>query len=149
MKDTRTEYSREYRADRKRRGICLRCKGKALKGCVHCSKHRALLRGSKHQKFAMQCRYRRQWNITYDEYLTLKRFQKGRCAACNKRPVERRLAVDHDHQTKMLRGLLCSRCNMVLGHLEDSIQLLLNMIAYLSNPPAVIVLGKRYAKGRY
>ncbi len=148
MTNTRSKYLRKYRANRKEKGICQRCKSQATEG-IHCHKHARMLRGPKHQRIAMLCRYRRQWNLTFAEYLLLKKFQKGRCASCRKRPIKRRLAVDHDHKTKMLRGLLCRRCNMVLGFLNDDIRLLLKMIAYLSNPPALWVLGKRYAKGRY
>ena len=42
-----------------------------------------------------------------------------------------RLCVDHDHSTNIIRGLLCHRCNTILGHMEESIPYLQSMIAYL------------------
>lgn len=45
--------------------------------------------------------------------------QDGRCAICTRRPRARRLAVDHDHNTGLVRGLLCYTCNkFVLGFVE-------------------------------
>lgn len=45
--------------------------------------------------------------------------QDGRCAMCRKLPRRRRLAVDHDHNTGRVRGLLCYSCNHeVLRYLE-------------------------------
>ncbi len=46
-------------------------------------------------------------------------FQKGRCAICAKNlKRDLRPAVDHDHATGEIRGLLCLRCNQTLGHVE-------------------------------
>lgn len=48
--------------------------------------------------------------------------QKGACAVCHRHSSEfkRRLAVDHDHRTGVFRGLLCDRCNMYAGVLENT-----------------------------
>lgn len=42
-----------------------------------------------------------------------------------------RLAQDHDHKTGQLRGVLCTRCNVVLGQIEDSQELLEKCQKYL------------------
>lgn len=44
--------------------------------------------------------------------------QNGLCAICEESPKGRKLAVDHNHKTGQVRGLLCSRCNIGLGWLE-------------------------------
>lgn len=41
--------------------------------------------------------------------------QNGMCAICKTRPP---IVVDHNHKTNMIRGLLCNRCNTVLGAVE-------------------------------
>lgn len=70
-----------------------------------------------------------------DEYQELVRLQDGLCAVCRKeaplRHGERRLHIDHSHLTGERRGLLCQRCNLAIGHFQDSIDLLKAAIAYL------------------
>jgi hypothetical protein len=41
------------------------------------------------------------------------------------------LAVDHNHETGALRGLLCCDCNQALGKFQDSRDILLKAIRYL------------------
>ena len=52
--------------------------------------------------------------------LTLKAEVKE-CVICGS---EERLVVDHDHKTNEVRGLLCQRCNLGLGHFRDDPQLM-------------------------
>jgi len=57
--------------------------------------------------------------------------QEGKCAFCKEVP-NKRLSIDHCHKTLKIRGLLCNRCNMVLGQLEkmsENNKNLLNEIA--------------------
>lgn len=56
-----------------------------------------------------------------------------RCAICGAgRSPQRRLCIDHDHETDEIRGLLCFRCNNVLGFGSDSVGFFLSCIAYVS-----------------
>ena len=64
--------------------------------------------------------------------------QDGACRICRKKPRTRRLAVDHDHKTNEVRGLLCSRCNEGLGRFEWDEKVLTNLIVY-----AVLILRGR------
>lgn len=55
--------------------------------------------------------------------------QDGICAICKtklKTPY-----VDHDHDTGLIRGILCNRCNRALGMFKDDRFMLLNAVAYL------------------
>ena len=45
--------------------------------------------------------------------------QNGVCAICQQNPKDRRLAVDHDHRTMRVRGLLCNTCNRAIGQMGD------------------------------
>lgn len=62
----------------------------------------------------------RKFGITQKEYEILLKKQKGVCAICGSKPDTRWqiLAVDHDHNTGKVRGLLCMVCNTMLGRFE-------------------------------
>lgn len=71
---------------------------------------------------------KREYGITLEEYNDLLRRQAHRCAACRrpetvrtkKTGAVRRLAVDHDHVTGTVRGLLCNRCNILVWAVEEN-----------------------------
>jgi len=77
----------------------------------------------------------RVYGLTQADYDLLLLKQNGKCAICS---VEKALVVDHDHQTKIVRGLLCGECNRGLGLLRDNTELLFSAICYLSNQAPVI-----------
>jgi hypothetical protein len=86
------------------------------------------------------------YGITPAEYQAVKDYQGGVCFICQKATgAVRRLAVDHDHSTGVLRGTICRYDNRLLGHARDSIEFFERCIEYLRNPPAVAVLGERVA----
>jgi hypothetical protein len=63
-------------------------------------------------------RYSR-YGLDEEAYNTLITKQKNLCALCSSPPTEgKRLAIDHDHKTGRVRGLLCTSCNIALGHVE-------------------------------
>lgn len=78
---------------------------------------------------------KRRYGIGVEEYNALLAHQHGGCAICGKRPTKRtRLAVDHDHESGRIRGLLCKRCNYyLLGHHKENVTLFVNAAAYLLN----------------
>ena len=57
--------------------------------------------------------------ITQIEYDRLFTEQRGRCAICWRDNCGEELAIDHDHMTKELRGLLCQQCNTLVGIVES------------------------------
>ncbi len=60
--------------------------------------------------------------------------QQGSCGICKKHQTEFKkvLAVDHDHTTGIVRGLLCELCNHLLGCAKDNKDILGQAILYLN-----------------
>jgi hypothetical protein len=97
------------------------------------------------------------YKLTIAQWDKIALHQKGVCWGCGEpEPVKgRRLSTDHDWETGLVRGLLCSRCNPILGKLERAfrryglhkvpgltqLQVLENLANYLKCPPAVSALG--------
>lgn len=97
-----------------------------------------------HREFRAGCRARqherhvvRTYGLTDGEYARLLAYQGGKCAipSCRARGTgKRRLAVDHDHDTGEVRGLLCKTHNYeLLGKFVGDLQAGLD---YLADPPA-------------
>lgn len=81
-------------------------------------------------------RIKTEYGLDVATYHWLEERQLHRCAICRQRPVSKRLAVDHEHSSGDVRGLLCSSCNHdLLGAARHSIEILQNAVAYLQNPP--------------
>lgn len=69
--------------------------------------------------------------MTEEEYQTLLLHQDYRCSICGVQYLKERLAVDHDHQTNVRRGLLCRHCNTGLGWFRDNLNVLKAAVCYL------------------
>lgn len=82
-------------------------------------------------------RLMRLYGLKEGEYAERLRAQGGVCALCGRKPGRTRLAVDHDHATGAVRGLLHPRCNRALGPLEHSEEVLTRVIAYLERALAM------------
>ncbi|NHJ19684.1 MAG: hypothetical protein EAX91_01985 [Candidatus Lokiarchaeota archaeon] len=69
--------------------------------------------------------------------------QEKKCAICGRlfddifntykdKNTIRSPRVDHDHKSGKIRGILCNRCNILLGLVKDSISILCRAINYLN-----------------
>jgi hypothetical protein len=74
------------------------------------------------------------YSITKEQYDEMFMKQNGCCAICgiHHTSLTKKLYVDHDHDTKELRGLLCNKCNLGLGLFRDDVSLLQKATDYLS-----------------
>lgn len=79
----------------------------------------------------------KKYGLTREAYLSILAKQRGKCAICH-RPPElirpyRHLAVDHDHTTGRIRGLLCFVCNhKLLGwYIRDDVSKAKRLYDYL------------------
>lgn len=70
------------------------------------------------------------YGISPKQYNDLLIKQKYACAVCGD-VTSATLHIDHDHGTKRVRGLLCTRCNPLLGYAKDDVSILMKAINYL------------------
>ena len=104
---------------------CLTCKGERNKQTYDPTRQRARI---------LKARFR----ITSEEYDRLYARQGGVCAICqqpetalSRNGTVQPLAVDHDHTTSDVRGLLCMRCNLLLGMVEKDYDRVEKMLEYI------------------
>lgn len=82
----------------------------------------------------------KRYNLTKTEYNKLYQKQNSQCDICgclcenyfDESALSREIFyVDHCHKTGKVRGLLCSKCNSMIGFCDDNIEILLSGIKYL------------------
>jgi DNA-directed RNA polymerase subunit RPC12/RpoP len=78
---------------------------------------------------------KREYGLTIEAYTAMLQLQFYKCAACGDKfdpeIIKGKVCVDHDHKTGKLRELLCHRCNVTLGNVNDEVERLEKLIAYL------------------
>lgn len=127
--------------------ICFRCKNEQLLSefyknktkkdglhleCKSCAKKRLKQWNIDNREHIKDQHYRRMYGITLEKYNQMLIDQNHKCIGCDKDELEvGKLFVDHDHVTGKVRGLLCCKCNFILGQCNDNPKILLNLINYL------------------
>lgn len=130
---------KDCRTERERRGDPPPKQLRPVKRAGRCHTHDLQFRrGQKantHERRVQQV-----YGLAPGEYQRLYVFQGQVCAICGRATGKtRRLSVDHDHDTGLVRGLLCRPCNDILGHLRDDIEAARRLVQYLTNPPAAVL----------
>lgn len=101
------------------------CSGSRCKACA--------------RKAARASHVKRTYGLDPDEELALQRWQSGRCFVCGRAVKTRQLAVDHDHRTDEVRGLLCSDdrfgCNVLARRFLGDAAAVRRLLAYVEKPP--------------
>lgn len=75
------------------------------------------------------------YGITYEEATALLELQNYTCPICLGRlgdEVGRYAQIEHDHKTGVIRGIVCLRCNLALGWIQEDITRLVRMVEYLT-----------------
>lgn len=101
------------------------CSGSRCRACASRAQHRSYVE--------------RTYNITGQDYDDLLTWQGGRCFVCQEMPRTRRLAVDHDHVSGAVRGLLCAGdewgCNVSLRRLLGDVEAARRLLEYVEKNP--------------
>ena len=101
--------------------------------CKECDKARVKARHQANPERTRNNDLKRNYGITLKEHQEMYEEQNGVCAVCEK-PGDgkwKKLCVDHDHKTGKVRQLLCRNCNMILGQVDDNINHMEKLTAYL------------------
>lgn len=126
------------------RPLALRANGKPQPGPRCATHHRSRRHTTKDKAWAL--RILQKYALLASEYWAIFRHQGEVCAICRRaRGVVKKLSVDHDHETGFVRGLLCGTCNSMLGDARDDPEFFDRAAAYLRDPPAFHVIGRRIA----
>jgi Recombination endonuclease VII len=74
-----------------------------------------------HKKLERKSYLKKRWGLSVEEYQKMSEAQDHKCAICQQVETENRsMAVDHDHKTGKIRGLLCRPCNTSLAQFENT-----------------------------
>jgi hypothetical protein len=134
------EFDRHKSCTEQRRSHCKICRQANTKIWRQSNPKRSIEHTEKYQRAnpektkldAWKYKIKQKFNLSKEEYDSILANQNGVCAICFKTCISgRRLAVDHNHKTNKNRGLLCSNCNIGLGHLQEDIRILNSMIEYI------------------
>ena len=74
----------------------------------------------------------KRYGISVQDYQVLLKKQNSVCSICKE--VEKKkqhLSIDHSHFTQKVHGLLCDRCNRLLGLCQDNSAILIRAAEYL------------------
>ena len=73
--------------------------------------------------------YARTYSLSYREVIDMHEEVGSVCEICSDK--KDLLHVDHNHVSGKVRGLLCMRCNLLLGKLEENTELIPKLFNYL------------------
>lgn len=84
---------------------------------------------------AFKDRLLNKYNLSEIQYISIFVSQEYKCRICNRHlePFNSISHIDHNHLDNKVRGILCRRCNLLLGLCNDDIVLLSNAISYLES----------------
>ena len=101
--------------------------------CVPCTTERSRAWRAANPRQNRNTMLLRKYGITYDQFTLLLEVQGGKCAICRGTEIggSGDWHVDHNHMTGKVRGILCSPCNVGLGHFKDDPVLIETAAAYL------------------
>lgn len=104
------------------------------KECANTAQKERYDRDSNRRRAKTEGNIELKYGLTPEAWGNLFEKQGGVCAICkNPETQNKRISVDHDHETGKVRGLLCNNCNRGLGLLKDSLHTLSAAVEYLKS----------------
>ena len=121
-------FSRHPNTKDKRNPRCKACKNEQQRQFYQENREQLLPRFKAYRRLNWR---RSQYGISNDEFAAMVAAQNGECLFGHAVPETEKLVVDHSHSTGKVRGILCSSCNLAIGHFREDISRLEAAIAYL------------------
>lgn len=130
---------------------------KGQTACVPCSKHKQKTRwNSRTPAKRLEQHLKYKYGVSHAEFLDAWNSQNGVCAICeNDLPDlmtydnrRRGYAIDHNHETGAFRGILCLKCNSLLGMASESVSVLKAAIKYLTERGSYDNMAAARKKGK-
>lgn len=93
-----------------------------------------LVNKERKKEYMSKCHYKKTYNLTLEEIDELLIKQDHKCALCGTSLLETKRCVDHDHETGIIRGILCYKCNTGLGWFQrfyENPELLKKTVEYI------------------
>jgi len=122
------EFNKHHREKYGRNNICRICQRASNKRYLTTDKGIATTR---------RAHLRRSYGVDLKTYDDLLKAQGGKCKICgadsNPDSRARHFTIDHNHNTGEIRGLLCTKCNALLGLAKENEELLDKAKQYLHN----------------
>ena len=125
-KCTRCKNTRPQSDFRVNQGWCRDCQNEYNREWYHRNRERGL-------KWRRNGHLVKKFGITSEEYDQMFEEQGNVCKICGAGKTTKHFAVDHDHNTGKIRGILCGDCNLGLGKFKDDPELLRIALQYLSS----------------
>lgn len=75
----------------------------------------------------------KKYNVSIEDVARMLNSQDLKCKICATFLSNYKFNIDHDHETGLVRGILCLSCNISIGHMHESIDVLYRMIEYIRN----------------
>lgn len=100
--------------------------------------HNKRMRGSYRSEYMKDYELKKNYGISLEDFENMHKDQDFRCAICSTHVRDingkhkKTLCVDHCHETGVIRGLLCDKCNRGIGLLQDSPEVLASALSYLN-----------------
>lgn len=82
-----------------------------------------------HRLNARRCHLKSTYGLSLADWQNMFDAQNGKCLICNQ--SDKLMCVDHDHELKVNRGLLCKDCNSGLGLFKDNPENLYRALKHL------------------
>ena len=125
---------------------------KSQYSCIDCTKERQKTRwASRSPKKRLEQHLKYKYGVSVDKLEETLQNQSNKCAICESELPDlltyenrrRGYAIDHNHDTGEIRGILCLQCNTLLGMAKDSKEILLSAINYLESKGSYAAVAKK------